>query len=445
MNRARWGPLATDWEQPSSVRELETEMANLNMGAARHEGLSREALTYALQAAEIRLAQATNPKRNRGSHGDFPQRMTERLSRPPPGARSPWGSFSPPRSGSPVSPRAGGGQGYGGGGGGDPGGSFARPKLQRPSTFRGDYDELYNILNWVYAVDRYLNQCRCSAGDFSGYARTYLDNTVQAYIDSLYSHSIPSWDELRVALIKRYLPPDHVIRVELLFGKLQQRSTLMNYVEQFQVMDAALRFSEIEISNTRKVMQFLQGMREMEERQFLLERDPKSLADLYEGVIICRQAKLLASNLQRRKSLSDSSPDPERQVRVLAEIPEDSEDSDDSETPPSHSQILKLEGKERQKAWDEGRCLGCGAKDHLIAGCPQTKRAIKRFTRRYTRSPKEPPGPARRKPTRKFTKLAKEGADKEAGSKAEKSTSDEDEHSQNSGSSSSNSDPGHGG
>lgn len=298
MNRARWGPLATDWEQPSSVRELETEMANLNMGAARHEGLSREALTYALQAAEIRLAQATNPKRNRGSHGDFPQRMTERLSRPPPGARSPWGSFSPPRSGSPVSPRAGGGQGYGGGGGGDPGGSFARPKLQRPSTFRGDYDELYNILNWVYAVDRYLNQCRCSAGDFSGYARTYLDNTVQAYIDSLYSHSIPSWDELRVALIKRYLPPDHVIRVELLFGKLQQRSTLMNYVEQFQVMDAALRFSEIEISNTRKVMQFLQGMREMEERQFLLERDPKSLADLYEGVIICRQAKLLASNLQ---------------------------------------------------------------------------------------------------------------------------------------------------
>jgi hypothetical protein len=33
--------------------------------------------------------------------------------------------------------------------------------------------------------------------------------------------------------------------------------------------------------------------------------------------------------------------------------------------------MKKLEGEAKRKAWEEGRCLGCGEKGHLIATCPK--------------------------------------------------------------------------
>ena len=37
--------------------------------------------------------------------------------------------------------------------------SHARPKLNKPRTFRGKYTEVYNVLNWLHQVLRYLMQC----------------------------------------------------------------------------------------------------------------------------------------------------------------------------------------------------------------------------------------------------------------------------------------------
>eukprot|EP00961_Rhodomonas_salina_P231397 3125581-Rhodomonas_salina.1 len=31
--------------------------------------------------------------------------------------------------------------------------SFARAKLEKPLTFKGEYTELYNILNWLHSVE----------------------------------------------------------------------------------------------------------------------------------------------------------------------------------------------------------------------------------------------------------------------------------------------------
>jgi hypothetical protein len=44
--------------------------------------------------------------------------------------------------------------------------------------------------------------------------------------------------------------------------------------------------------------------------------------------------------------------------------------------------LRKLEGEAKRKAWEEGRCLGCGEKGHLIATCPKVryaKRILKRL------------------------------------------------------------------
>ena len=57
--------------------------------------------------------------------------------------------------------------------------SHARPKLNKPRTFRGKYTEVYNVLNWLHQVHRYLVQCHCDPDDYTGYARTYMDETVQ--------------------------------------------------------------------------------------------------------------------------------------------------------------------------------------------------------------------------------------------------------------------------
>ncbi len=37
--------------------------------------------------------------------------------------------------------------------------------------------------------------------------------------------------------------------------------------------------------------------------------------------------------------------------------------------------MKKLKGEAKRKAWEEGRCLGCGEKGHLIAICPKVRYA----------------------------------------------------------------------
>ena len=37
--------------------------------------------------------------------------------------------------------------------------------------------------------------------------------------------------------------------------------------------------------------------------------------------------------------------------------------------------MRKLEGEAKRKAWEEGRCLGCWEKGHLIATCPKVRYA----------------------------------------------------------------------
>eukprot|EP00961_Rhodomonas_salina_P240535 3249659-Rhodomonas_salina.1 len=48
-----------------------------------------------------------------------------------------------------------------------------------------------------------------------------------------------SWDYLSVAMVMWYLPPDHNIRLQLVFERTVQLTTLLEYVERFQILDSA--------------------------------------------------------------------------------------------------------------------------------------------------------------------------------------------------------------
>eukprot|EP00961_Rhodomonas_salina_P169463 2283353-Rhodomonas_salina.1 len=98
-------------------------------------------------------------------------------------------------------------------------------------------------------------------------------------------------------MIEQYLPPDHEICLQLVFERTVQRTTLLEYVERFQVLDSAVNFSELVITDKNKVVQFIKGLQKNEDRRFILERNPEDLNQVYNCVNTLQQAKTLASTL----------------------------------------------------------------------------------------------------------------------------------------------------
>ncbi len=87
--------------------------------------------------------------------------------------------------------------------------SHARPKLNKPRTFRGKYTEVSNVLNWLHQVQRYLMQCHCYPTDYTGYARTYMDETVQSWMEAEFADDdFPAWDRLERAMVELWLRED---------------------------------------------------------------------------------------------------------------------------------------------------------------------------------------------------------------------------------------------
>ncbi len=69
-----------------------------------------------------------------------------------------------------------------------------------------------------------------------------------------------------------------------------QRRGLEEYVERFQTVDAALTLAGGTISDERKVTRFIRGLRETEDRLFVLQKRPANLKEVYRAVVTLRQA-----------------------------------------------------------------------------------------------------------------------------------------------------------
>ena len=230
--------------------------------------------------------------------------------------------------------------------------AYARPKLAIPWTFKGSYNELVNVLNWINTVTRYLDQCRVDPEDWSGFARTYMHSRVQARMDVMFPDTLsPPWDELVTELKDQYLPPDHSLRVELKFDSTTQRRGLEEYVERFQAVDAALTLAGVDMSDERKVTRFTRGLKDSEDRLFVLQKRPTNLKEAYQAVVTLRQAHVLCSAPTTRNKPK------ERQLRQALRQSEDS-----------------LPHHRDPKAGRKG-CPGCGATYHTLPQCPKAREA----------------------------------------------------------------------
>lgn len=239
-------------------------------------------------------------------------------------------------------------------------GGRSRAKLERPSTFNGEYHELNCVLNWINDVERYFSGTNCPEADQAIYARSYMGATVKAWMDALFPSSgpTPTFPELSEQLKFRYLPPDHKIRVELKFEEVTQGGdSLQRYTERFQVLDTALVTAGVKIENDRKILRYITGLNREEDRRFLLEKGATTLTELYRYVITLRQAKSLAS---RGSTLKRSERDGKK--------------------------LNALSYEERQKAREKGLCLGCGKAGHYINACPAVKKTIKALSGQKARA-----------------------------------------------------------
>jgi hypothetical protein len=171
--------------------------------------------------------------------------------------------------------------------------SCAKPKLAPPWIFLGRYSVLSNVLNWLNTVEKYLDQTRTSPEDWMGYARTYTGPKVQSWFDVTFIDPSPLWEKVREEMINRYLPEDHEIQVEMEFERTTQRRGLSEYVEQFQLVDAALRLANVTISDAKKVRGFAKGLREEKDIKWILNAQPKNLKEVYHQVSVLRQSKTL--------------------------------------------------------------------------------------------------------------------------------------------------------
>ena len=101
---------------------------------------------------------------------------------------------------------------------------------------------------------------------------------------------------------------------------------------------------------------FIRGLHLGEDRRYILQQQCATLDKVYEAVIYLRQSKVLEEGMDsggkgaRGEGRGDHEEGQERRLR-------------------------KLEGEAKRKAWEEGRCLGCGEKGHLIATCPKVRSA----------------------------------------------------------------------
>lgn len=277
--------------------------------------------------------------------------------------------------------------------------SRQRPKLEKPLSFEGDYSPVQNVLNWVSSVEKYLTICQTDEDQFTPYARTYMGLTVQSWMDAAFGDRTPHWSELVTALKKRYLPVDHEDRLEQKFESVSQKSTLTEYVEQFQRLDAAMTNSDLKVRETRKIRQFIKGLSQVEDRRFILQQKCNTMQDVYEEVTILRQAKVMARGRESEEGRRKS------------------------------KRLSKLEGKAKQDAWEKGLCLGCGSKDHFINKCPTTKKFERTLKRMEKYSSKKKPKPGQRR-YNKMSRGEDQGSEEDSSDSSDESSSSSEEEDQ---------------
>ena len=123
-------------------------------------------------------------------------------------------------------------------------------------------------------------------------------------------------------------------------------------------MEAALILADIQIEEGPKIFQFMQGLTQDRDRTFFMEKDPQTLAECFDTAHKLIQVRGRSKPAKRTN---------------------------------------RLEGKAKQDAWKEGRCLGCGATDHFIKDCKSLKKTLKTLQKALNLQSQRSPSPGPKK------------------------------------------------
>ena len=243
--------------------------------------------------------------------------------------------------------------------------SHSKPKMEKPETYNGEYSVLYSVLNWLQAVRKYLKPHKIHQDEYPQYAYTYMGKHVKAWYDGRFGDYDPTWKVFVAAIQERYLPEDHVIQVTKRYENIVQTGSLMDYVEKWQSLMVAVNAAGIVRTDKDHVIQFVTGLARLEDRKSILDKEPENLEDVYRAVTRIRHYSLLAHKYTRTAETGIR--DRNREGRK------------------GETQLKMRQGKEKEKAFREKRCIGCGKAGHFVVNCDAVRGIEKKLKaiRRY--------------------------------------------------------------
>lgn len=244
--------------------------------------------------------------------------------------------------------------------------SQGKPKMEKPETYNGEYTVLYSVLNWLRSVQKYLKPHNIHTDLYPQYAYTYMGKNVKAWYDARFAVEDPTWKVFSEAIKARYLPEDHDIQVTKRYENIVQTGNLMDYVEKWQSLMVAVTAAGITRTDKDHVIQFITGLSKMEDRKSILDKDPRTLEDVYKAVTKIRHYSLLAHKYSRTEDHGYRA----REGKIRSEEKKDG-------TRGWKRKLLLLQGAEKQAAFRDGRCIGCGKKGHFLADCDVAKKHLK--------------------------------------------------------------------
>ena len=247
--------------------------------------------------------------------------------------------------------------------------SQGKPKMEKPETYNGEYTVLYSVLNWLRSVRKYLKPHNIPKEQYPQYAYTYMGKNVKAWYDGRFEAiEDPHWELFEQAIKERYLPEDHVIQVTKKYENIIQTGSLMDYVEKWQSLMVAVNAAGIMRTEKDHVIQFVTGLSKMEDRKSILDKDPQKLEDVYKAVTKIRHYSLLAHKYSRTgtedhgyRTREGKTRSEEKRYRAREE----------------KTHLKLLQGAEKEQAFRDGRCIGCGKKGHFLVNCDATKKQLR--------------------------------------------------------------------
>ena len=250
-----------------------------------------------------------------------------------------------------------------------------RAKLATPPIFEGKYTEVWNILNWILIVERYLFNCDVEEELYSNFAFTFLGVIAQAWFENRFLRDpMPPWEEATLALKSRYLPTDHVTRLLRKFVNTRQQRSLADYVDEYQILVSAMQLTGINKSETELVRQFIDGLSVYEDRMNMLVRKLGNMEEAYEPATMIRGAR-------RTAAAQNSGAGPDYSASTVAHR----NNSDRKKF--NNMTNFKLSDSAKRKAKEDGACLECGKTGHWWRNCPD----LKPKSHRLERGGKKPP------------------------------------------------------